>query len=287
MEDDFGTFDAAPFILAVVVAILLLVLYGLLQEGKRMANNAGADAPPPPYSAATSASSSSANAPPPPFDPRAHKPREKIKNAKLSKEEAAGRDYVLAIDISGSMLSEDCPGPVSRFEAASEGAVAFAETLEKLDPDGFDLCLFSDKMQWFKAASADVVRDVFAKHSPDGGTLLAPVLKRSIEAFFAQRQRPLTIVVITDGCPQDKVQVMDTIVNASRRLHDSGGADANLGITFIQIGHDKQASRFLKELDDDLQEKYDSPLDIVDTVPMTEVARRGGIRQVLINAIND
>lgn len=83
-----------------------------------------------------------------------------------------------------------------------------------------------------------------------------------------------TILVITDGEPNNKrsgttdltvsgllifCEVKQTIINASNRLQ----RDEDLSISFVQVGRDRDATRFLKELDDDLRCKFD----IVDTLP--------------------
>jgi hypothetical protein len=289
---------AIVYVVAIVVLVAVFWLWKKFGSKSSASSGGGSRAPArdPPYSNTNVFAErekrrlAAARDAPPPYSSELHdeaSPFEREANAKLSKEDAAGRDYVLAIDISGSMNTEDCPGDTSRWHDAAEGAIAFAECIERLDPDGIDICLFNNKMQWFKNATAQVVRDIFANHSPNGGTLLAPVFRTALDNYFQHRTRPVTIVVVTDGCPQDKAEVMSTIVSASKRLKRADGVDADIGITFIQIGYDRHASAFLKELDDDLQSSYGCPFDIVDTVPMNEVAQRGGIKQVLINAVND
>ena len=52
------------------------------------------------------------------------------------------------------------------------------------------------------------------------------------------------------------------IINASNKLNE----DSDLSITFIQIGNDRGATKFLQDLDDDLDCKFD----IVDTVTYEE-----------------
>lgn len=81
--------------------------------------------------------------------------------------------------------------------------------------------------------------------------------------------------------------MIQAIVDMSLKLKEWDCTDDMLGIQVIQIGYDKDATAFLKELDDDLQVKYKAPFDLVDTVPMSEVANKGGLKNVLLNAIND
>ena len=74
---------------------------------------------------------------------------------------------------------------------------------------------------------------------------------------------------------------MKVIIEASRRLDK----DEELAISFIQIGTDAQATKFLKILDDDLQ-IAGAKFDIVDTVTMDDMEEMT-LREVLLNAIVD
>jgi Mg-chelatase subunit ChlD len=229
-------------------------------------------------------------APPPAYNPHTNTGNvRKFENAQMAPEQAAGRDYVLVIDASGSMLTEDCPNDSNRWQEASEGAAAFASTMDRLDPDGIDLCFFNDGATWEFNVHHEQVIEAFSKVKPRGGTLLAPVLSQIFTKWFdlGRDRRPVTVVVVTDGMPQDKQQVLETIVAISNRLANEDGKDEDIGISFIQIGYDKGAASFLKELDDDLQDKYGAPFDLVDTVPMSQVAAKGGIRKVLLAAVTD
>ncbi len=67
-----------------------------------------------------------------------------------------------------------------------------------------------------------------------------------------------TIVVITDGEASDKAELEKVIREASHKIP----RDECLAISFIQVGRDNGARRFLKKLDDDLN---GCKFDIVDT----------------------
>ncbi|NEO50196.1 MAG: hypothetical protein F6K55_41390, partial [Moorea sp. SIO4A3] len=68
---------------------------------------------------------------------------------------------------------------------------------------------------------------------------------------------------------------------ASRRID----VDEELAISFIQIGNDLQATKFLKILDDELQ-NAGAKFDIVDTVTIDQMEDMT-LTEVLINAIID
>lgn len=222
--------------------------------------------------------------PPPAYAP----PPKLFANAALTKEDLKGRQFILIVDKSGSMSIEDMKNDagqeVSRWAYMQESVLAFSSTLDALDPDGIDFALFNDGASWNQNVHEDDVKKLLQSHVPRGGTVMGPVLQQAIGIFFGQKVRqPTIILIITDGCPADKDQVAKVIVAASKQLT----SDADLGIQIIQVGHDPAATVFLKELDDNLQEKYDAPYDIVDTTAIDDVTKRGGLKQVLLNAIND
>lgn len=196
-----------------------------------------------------------------------------------------GRDYTLIIDKSGSMAQRDQPGGRSRWAIAEESAHAFAAKCEALDPDGLTLYVFGGRFRRYDNVGAERVAEVFRENEPCGSTDLAGVLEHAFAAHFARRaaggRRPETIVVLTDGQPDDPRAVMRGIVEATKRLE----RDEDLALSFVQIGSDAGARRFLKVLDDDLQ-RAGAKFDVCDTVTIDE-AERIGLTEVLLAAIDD
>jgi len=87
--------------------------------------------------------------------------------------------------------------------------------------------------------------------------------------------------VITDGEPDDRKAVMRQIIEASRKLDN----DQELAISLIQVGNDRQATEFLKALDDQL-ESAGAKFDIVDTITIDDMEDMT-LAEVLLNAITD
>lgn len=197
----------------------------------------------------------------------------------------ANRDYTLIVDKSGSMAHKDQPGGRSRWFAARESTEAFARKCEDLDPDGLTLYVFAGRFRRYDNVTADRVAQVFTENEPCGGTDLAGVLKHAFDAYFARKARgetrPETILVVTDGEPDDERSVIRVIVEASRRIQK----DEELAVSFVQIGNDPGARRFLKVLDDDLT-RAGAPFDICDTVTLDE-AEGMGLTEMLMAAVND
>lgn len=197
------------------------------------------------------------------------------------------RDYTLIIDKSGSMSTPDQAGGRSRWQAAEESTLAVARKCEQFDPDGITLYLFSGKFRRFDNVASSKVAQIFKENDPAGTTNLAGVLEDAINNYFqrkaAGQTKPNgeTILVLTDGEPDDRKAVMRVIIEASRHMD----RDEELAISFIQVGTDATATKFLKALDDDLQ-SAGAKFDIVDTVTLDDMESMT-LTEILLNAIAD
>ena len=197
------------------------------------------------------------------------------------------RDYTLILDKSGSMSTPDQPGGISRWETAQESTLALARKCEQFDPDGITIYLFSSRFKRYNNVTSDKVVQIFQENDPMGRTDLASVLKDATDNYFQRKAAGQTkaegetILVITDGEPDDRKAVMRVIVEASRHLD----RDEELAISLIQVGNDPTATRFLKILDDELQ-GAGAKFDIVDTITLDDMADMT-LPEVLLKAIED
>lgn len=197
------------------------------------------------------------------------------------------RDYTLIIDKSGSMATPDQKGGRTRWVAAQESTFALASKCEQFDPDGITIYVFSGRFKRYENVTASKVPQIFRENDPSGTTDLAAVLQHATDNYFqckaAGQTKPNgeTILVVTDGEPDDRKAVMKVIIEASRRMD----RDEELAISFIQVGTDAQATRFLKVLDDELL-GAGAKFDICDTITMEDMEDMT-LSEVLLNAIND
>lgn len=197
------------------------------------------------------------------------------------------RDYTLIIDKSGSMSTPDQPGNRTRWQTAQESTLALARKCEQFDPDGITVYLFSGRFRRYDNVTSDKVDQIFRENDPSGTTDLAGVLKDATDSYLKRKQsgetKPNgeTILVITDGEPDDRKAVMRVIIEASRQID----RDEELAISLIQVGKDQTATRFLKALDDELQ-AAGAKFDIVDTITLDDM-EGFTLSEVLLNAIND
>jgi vWA found in TerF C terminus len=197
------------------------------------------------------------------------------------------RDYTLVIDKSGSMATKDKPGGMSRWQVMQESALALASKCEEFDPDGITVYLFSGKFKRYDNVTAEKVSTIFKENDPSGTTDLAAVLTDATNNYFERKAAGKVpaggeiILVVTDGEPDDRKAVMNVILAATQKLD----RDEELAISFIQVGTDETATKFLKILDDDLG-RAGAKFDIVDTITMNDMEDLT-LKEILLSAIND
>ena len=197
------------------------------------------------------------------------------------------RDYTLIIDKSGSMSTPDQRGGRSRWEEAKESTLALARKCEQFDPDGITVYVFSSRFRRYDNVTASKVEQIFQENDPAGSTNLTMVLTDATNNYFQRKKAGKiqtegeTILVITDGEPDDRRSVIDIIIETTRRLE----RDEELAISFIQVGSDSGATKFLKALDDQLED-VGAKFDICDTITMDDMSEMS-LSEVLMNAIAD
>jgi uncharacterized protein with von Willebrand factor type A (vWA) domain len=197
------------------------------------------------------------------------------------------RDYTLILDKSGSMSTPDMPGGRSRWAYAEESTLALARKCEQFDPDGITVYLFSSRFRRYDDVTASKVSQIFMENDPVGTTNLAAVLMDATNQYFqrktAGKSKPAgeTILVVTDGEPDDRRAVIEVIVNVTRQME----RDEELAISFIQVGTDGGATKFLDALDNQLTD-VGAKFDVCDTMTIDDMADLS-LAEVLMNAIQD
>jgi Mg-chelatase subunit ChlD len=184
-------------------------------------------------------------------------------------------DTVVIMDDSGSMLRDD------RWEQACEALSNLAQIAATYDRDGIDIHFLNHPKSGMNVKDPNAVRQLFRHVQPRGLTPIANKLDVLVGDYVEKLERaarrkhqgdslalkgikPVNFIVITDGAPTDEPE--DSIVSLARRLDRGNFPLAQVGIQFVQIGDDKEATEFLKELDDALSGTH-GVRDIVDTTP--------------------
>jgi Mg-chelatase subunit ChlD len=197
--------------------------------------------------------------------------------------QASEYDHIVLVDKSGSMATESkrFPGK-SRWQEVQEYVKGFVNFINSADEDGITLITFNGSYN-----VTDNVKDMaavdalFAKEQPSGST----ALHLALQAAFAKGQqsgKPLFVHVFTDGEPTNKDAAANEIANAVRAMKK----DADLAVSFLQVGDDPEATAYLTYLDDQLQADKNLPFDAVNamTVADSEGLTYG---QILHLALND
>ena len=176
------------------------------------------------------------------------------------------RDYGIIVDKSLSMWMGGGTLSSTRWKAAEKAVEYLAPKVTAADADGITLYFFSssDKFRRFpNVTSAEAVKAAWSSQEPDGETDLAHALKC---AFEDRGTKPMTLLIITDGMPDNKDLVMQRIIDVSKTIRH----DSELSISFIQVGDNSGAEAFLATLDDDLVSRG-APFDIVDKLTCKEL----------------
>eukprot|EP00696_Hemimastix_kukwesjijk_P018473 gnl/Hemi2/7368_TR2509_c0_g1_i1.p1 gnl/Hemi2/7368_TR2509_c0_g1~~gnl/Hemi2/7368_TR2509_c0_g1_i1.p1 ORF type:complete len:303 (-),score=59.72 gnl/Hemi2/7368_TR2509_c0_g1_i1:88-996(-) len=189
------------------------------------------------------------------------------------------RDYTLIVDKSGSMAGG------GRWNQAKDAVGFLAPHITKNDQDGVTVIFFSSKpfKKYVNVKEKTQVIQLFMNENPGGGTDLAGVLEQVLEFHFSQPPpiKHETILVITDGEPNDKQAVMNVIVQYTNKMQK----DEEISISFIQVGDDPLAGHFLRSLDNDLKSKG-AKFDIVDKLSHTEM-KGMTFTDLIAKSIND
>lgn len=179
----------------------------------------------------------------------------------LSAKAQLQRDYILLVDRSGSMSTSH------RWGECCAAARFLAPYICTFDPVGITLMFFDHDIERFEGIKTkEGVEEAFARFKPRGSTDLALALHNAFVHHFNGVRGATTILVITDGCPNSQSEVERVIRRAANSIENLG----ELSVSFIQIGDDRNATKFLDRIDHSLT---GAKFDIVDAVTAEECAK--------------
>jgi hypothetical protein len=192
-------------------------------------------------------------------------------------------DLALIIDRSGSMVTTDCPdypdylNYISRWDWCSKQSTTLAQVAASA-ASSITVTLFNQTYNvWQNVRTADIPF-LFSNNSPDGGTLLAPPLQERLTNFFVSgRKKPLIILIISDGMPQDSPDVATALQNASKQVRYPG----ELTIIFLLIGSDINNNE-LRTRFGELDAASIKNGGMFDVIPFISVSSKG-IKQALLD----
>lgn len=161
-------------------------------------------------------------------------------------------DVVLCVDTSGSMRTADAGSQrnLKRLKAVEETACAVAEELLPFDSDGITVVRFAgsvDLADGCKGSAA--IEKIFQEYRPMGSTDTHGALSEVFKKFPpGSTKKPLCVVVFTDGAPDNPAAVAQLIVDTTKKIKSRN----EVGILFVQVGDDAEATEYLAKLDNQL-----------------------------------
>ncbi len=205
--------------------------------------------------------------------------------AKTDAQRVAGlsaREMILMVDKSGSMSNgDDNPTGSSsshwtRWDSARIAAESLSELMLSLDQDGsVDLMFWEgDANRKLKHVEGQMtgcgdIQRMFKEHKPGGGTPLHLALEHIYQTKLQgllQRGEPFTVVILTDGTPDDPTAVKQFFKKVIKENKlESDGRETLAAFSFVRMGDDTGATAFLQDLDDNLIAELGVTVDIVDT----------------------
>ncbi|KAG2115496.1 hypothetical protein DEU56DRAFT_761685 [Suillus clintonianus] len=202
-------------------------------------------------------------------------------------------DTIIIMDDSSSMRG-------SLWKEAKQALAELVEVASQYDANGVDIYFLNHYGSMTEVTDPKVVHEKFANLKPNGATPIGHRLEAILGHYFrdldvAKRQedagdylarkkiKPVNMVIITDGQPTDDPE--SVIVSFAKRLDVDKWPLAQVGIQFVQIGNSKGATKFLVELDDNLNQKH-KIRDIVDTTPYMGEVNAEMLIKVLLGGIN-
>lgn len=177
--------------------------------------------------------------------------------------------------------SFDPANPPTRWEKAVVALNGVVAQVAKVDHDGVDLICFpgsgddteggSDYDIYRNVRDATGIEEMVNARPPGGlcemGKAMDVVLAEAFARGFAEK--PTAVLVLTAGRPDDHEDLSRTLADAAGRVEK----DADLTVTFVQVGDDAWAESYLSHLDTELvtTNAEGEEIDIVDTIKDEEI----------------
>ncbi|KAF9782223.1 hypothetical protein BJ322DRAFT_204390 [Thelephora terrestris] len=186
-------------------------------------------------------------------------------------------DIVIVLDDSHSMLVADHKSGRTRWDQAWDALATLVRVGSKYDRDGIEIHFLNQQNSDSTVKNeGDVhrlrkrVREP-ARNSctPIGDvldTLLLEYARQTGDAPGRSKVKKRIFLVITDGAPTDSPE--EPIIRSAKFFQQGQFPLDQVGIQFIQVGDDPEATQFLEELDTGLTEGGNTR-DIVDTIKST------------------
>lgn len=169
-------------------------------------------------------------------------------------------------------------GPPTRWEKAVISLDKIVTQVVKVDPDGIDLVCFGGNgdPEWYRnIKNTKGLEEMVNSERPRGACHMGSAMDDCINDAFDKdmTKRPVAILVLTAGKPDDADVLDNTLKNAVEKIA-STYETCPLSVTFFQVGDDDAATEYLSHLDNAMQADCAAngeTFDLVDTIKDEEV----------------
>lgn len=193
----------------------------------------------------------------------------------------AGDQFIIALDVSGSMGTSDCPGNTRRIDYLLETLRTFHVEATKWDPDGVSFYAFGAAIHAFQDLKPEDFEAQLSKFSKalEPMTNTAAVISAAYNEHKSKGSEQTFLMVFTDGEPSDRAAVAKTIVDITNDIK----GEREFVIAFITVGQIAQSLQdWLTALDDDLTSQG-AKYDIVDVKKIEEIDFMAAVAGALVD----
>lgn len=187
-----------------------------------------------------------------------------------------GDQFIVALDVSGSMQAQDTPSGQSRLAYTMETLKVFVREAAKWDPDGVSFYSFNNRVdQHPDVQSVEQIEEMLKALKPGGGTSTELAIKAAYDEHKKKGSEQTFLLLFTDGEPSDPEAVKKTVVEITNQVKD----EKEFRISILTVGQRSPGlEKWLTDLDDHLTAaKYD----IIDVEKLEDV----NFEQAVANAI--
>lgn len=167
-----------------------------------------------------------------------------------------GDQFIIALDVSGSMQAQDTPSGQSRLAYTMETLKVFVREAAKWDPDGVSFYSFNNRLEQHPdVTSVEQIDAMLAVLKPGGGTSTEVAITAAYQEHKKKGSEQTFLILFTDGEPSDPEAVKKAVVDITNQVKD----EKEFRISILTVGHrSPQLDKWLDDLDDHLDAaKYD------------------------------
>lgn len=166
-----------------------------------------------------------------------------------------GDQFIIGLDISGSMGATDCPGGMSRINYTLETLKTFVAEAAKWDPDGVSFYPFGVTCHAYPDMLPADIESKLKNLKLEGATMTHLAIREAYREHQTKKNEQTFLMIFTDGDPTDPEAVKAEIIRITNDVKD----EKEFRIAFLTVGVRTAAlDQYLTALDDDLKgAKYD------------------------------